>query len=125
MLNYLVNRQIGKKKGMVALFVDLRTAFDSVNRKVLMEAMRHRGIKEGLIKKTMELLRETKIRVRVGEETGEIFWTARGIRQGCPLSPLLFNVLIPDLEEEMKKIKMGRNQSRWRERVHPSVCRWH
>lgn len=53
------------------------------------------------------MFRETKSRVRVGEKTGEEFWTARGVRQGCPLSPLLFSVLLADLEEVMKKVKWG------------------
>lgn len=45
-LNYLINRQIEKRKGgMVALFVDLKAAFDTVDRKVLCEALRER---EGL-----------------------------------------------------------------------------
>lgn len=35
---------------------------------------------------------------------GGEFWTARSVRQGCPLSPL-FNELIADLEEEMAKVK--------------------
>lgn len=46
--------------------------------------------------------------MRVGGELGGSFLTARGVRQGCPLSPLLFNIVIANLEEEMGKVK-------WRE----------
>jgi len=39
-----------------------------------------RGIREGLVERVKEALRETKSRVRAGGETGESFWTARGVR---------------------------------------------
>lgn len=43
-LNYVINRQLGKKKEkMVALFIDLKAAFDSVDREILVKAMRERG----------------------------------------------------------------------------------
>ncbi|XP_024867350.1 uncharacterized protein LOC112451550, partial [Temnothorax curvispinosus] len=43
-LNYLINRQVNEKKGkMVVMFVDLKTVFDSVDRRILVEAMRKRG----------------------------------------------------------------------------------
>lgn len=32
---------------------------------------------------------------------------AKGIRQGCPLSTMLFNLLIADMEEYMKKGRWG------------------
>nr|XP_034194835.1 uncharacterized protein LOC117611057 [Osmia lignaria] len=37
----------------------------------------------------------------------EPFWTARGLNQGCPLSPLLYNLLTADLEEEMQEGGIG------------------
>lgn len=107
-INYLINKQLGKKEGkMLALFVDLKAAFDSVDKGILLEAMRKRGIREGLSKRVEEMMKETKSKVMVGGEMGESFWTAKGVKQGCPLSlsPLLFNGLIADLEEEMGKVK--------------------
>lgn len=32
---------------------------------------------------------------------------ARGVREGCPLSPLVFNILLADLEETMGRIRRG------------------
>lgn len=92
------------------MFLDLKTAFDLVDRKVLLETMRRKGIREGLVERVREMLRETKSRVRVGGSVEEDFWTARGIEQGCSLSPLLFNLLIADLEEEMETDKTRREK---------------
>jgi len=40
-INYLINKQLGRKREkLVALFVDLKAAFDTVDREVLMGAMR-------------------------------------------------------------------------------------
>jgi len=47
-INYLINRQLERKGGkLVALFVDLKAAFDSVDRGVLLGTMRERGVREG------------------------------------------------------------------------------
>lgn len=92
---------------MVALFVDLKAAFDTVNREILIKTLREKGVREELVVRIAQLGVETRSRVRIGNERGECFWTARGVRQGCPISPLLFNLLTADLEEEMGKIKWG------------------
>lgn len=40
-INYLINKRLGIRGGkLVALFVDLKAAFDSVDREVLLEAMK-------------------------------------------------------------------------------------
>jgi len=71
-LNYLINRQITRKGGkMIALFVDLKTAFDSVDRAILLEALREREVRRGLMERAGEIMSETKSRVRVGGQIGE------------------------------------------------------
>lgn len=89
-INHLINRQISKPgEKFVAFFVDLRAAFDSVDREILIEMIKKRRVRERLIRRCEEI-RETRNRIRVGEEIGEVFWIRRGVRQRCPVSLYLF-----------------------------------
>lgn len=90
---------------MTATFINLRAVFDSVDREVLVRAMRERGVREGLV--IEEVMRETRNRIRVGEQWGEEFWLGRGLRQGCPLSLILFNILLADMEEDTARGRWG------------------
>lgn len=45
-----------------------------------------------------------------------------GVRQDCLLSPLLFNLLMADLEEEMGRVKWRGGESKRREGVYAGVC---
>lgn len=65
---------------MVAFFIDLKAAFDLIDRRILVKEMSKREIRKGLVDRIEEMLRETRYRVRVKGELGERFWTARGVR---------------------------------------------
>jgi hypothetical protein len=92
---------------LYACFADLRAAFDRVNREKLMEKLRRMGINETLTRRVEELYEETRNVVRTRRDVSREFWTVRGLRQGCPLSPTLFNVYVAGLEEELRKGQVG------------------
>lgn len=108
-LNYVVHREMQREGGEVwALFVDIKSAFDSVDRGVLWRALEERGVSEELLERLKEVHENTANRVRVGGKMGGgMFWTARGVRQGCPLSSKLCTLLVADLDKRMEKREKG------------------
>jgi len=86
------------------VFVDLKATFDSVDKKMLAELLRKREIRKRLMKRMEEVLEEIKSRVKVRDEVGKDFWMG-GLRQGCSLSSILFNLLIVNIEEAIGKMK--------------------
>lgn len=107
-LNYIVNREITKRKGKVfAFFADLKATFDKVDRVKLAERLKKAEISEKLRRRIMETYKETKNIIKIGKRKTEEFWTKNGVRQDCPVSLMLFNIYIMDLEEELKKEQTG------------------
>ena len=74
----------------VARRLDIAKAFDSVDRDFLFEVMREMGASPGMIAWARLLLTDTCASTHAnGVESGLRRWEA-GVRQGCPLSPLLY-----------------------------------
>ncbi|XP_043263108.1 uncharacterized protein LOC122403575 [Colletes gigas] len=102
---YKVVKRGGK---LVALFVDLRAAFDTVDRRTLREAMEWRGAREGLRERVREIYMVTKSRVKVGgadveEEMRKGRWggVEVGGRRVCTLAYADDLVMVAKDEEEM------------------------
>ena len=106
-LNYVIGRELEKGKEVIAVMVDLKAAFDSVDRGVMRKRLKEEGISKRLRDRIGEIYEETRSVVRVGESCGEKFWTEKGVRQGCPLSPTLFNIMIADLGRRLERDDIG------------------
>lgn len=88
--------------------MDLKAAFDRVSREKLWPTMEVLNVRKGLIERTIEIYEVTKAEVAVNGVKSEVFWQTEGVRQGCPISPLLFTIFIADMEKVMRNGALGR-----------------
>nr|VZI21112.1 unnamed protein product [Spirometra erinaceieuropaei] len=75
-------------------FVDFAAAFDSVHRESLWRIMALDGVPAKIIAMIKAYYRSTTARVLVRNNLSQPFGIQSGVRQGCILSPILFNYAI-------------------------------
>ncbi len=84
----------------LSVFVDLKKAYDSVPREAVWIVLKKMGIPEVLVDIVKSFHKDMKAKVRLeGEELEEIEVT-NGLRQGCTMTPSLFNLYGRDLDGE-------------------------
>jgi len=91
-------------------YLDIKAAFDSVDRQALWKALRGVGVPDMLIKLIEALHTNTGACVRSGCKLSDRFSTTSGVRQGCILAPALFCVAIDWIMRHMAvkpEIKVG------------------
>ncbi|OMO92976.1 reverse transcriptase [Corchorus capsularis] len=91
--NESVDAMKKKEEGGVCFKVDFEKAYDSVDWNFLEFIMRKMGFGETWIKWIMRCVSTPSISILINGSVGRNFSTSRGLRQGCPLSPFLFNLI--------------------------------
>ena len=74
----------------VVAYIDIKSAFDSVDRVALWKALRGSGMPPLLLQLIRDLHTGTTARVRTPQRMSEVLYTTSGVRQGCILAPALF-----------------------------------
>ena len=93
-LRVLAEKHREYRRPLFAAFVDLKSAFDSVDRNALWELLRSLGIPIKLITLIRSFHDATHARVRIEGKLSDPFLYTSGVRQGCVAAPNLFNVAI-------------------------------
>lgn len=85
---------------LYAVFIDFKRAFDTVHHSAIWRAMEEAGVHPKDIQITAAMYRGAESRVAHGGALSDPIPLTRGVRQGCPLSPLLF---VLTLDNALKK----------------------
>ena len=103
-----------KKKNSYFCFIDYAKTFDCVDHKKLWKILKEMGIPDHLIHLLRNLCTDQEATVRTGQGPRDWLQIGKGVRQGCILSPCLFNLYAEyimrnaGLEEAQAGIKISR-----------------
>src|SRR5574342_255904 len=124
-IHWIIEKAREFQKNIYFCSIDYAKAFDCVHHNKLWKILKEIGIPDHLTCLLRNLYAGQEATVRIGHETTHWFQIGKGVRQGCILSPRLFNLYIEyimrnaGLEEAQAGIKIaGRNISHLRYAEH-------
>ena len=99
-LKHLVDKhRVGRSGRLYVCFVDFKKAYDRVRRDLLMQCLAEAGVGGEMLAAIMEMYWSAPLQPKVGADLGASFDSTRGVKQGDPLSPLLFGLFIDRIEK--------------------------
>ena len=91
-INGIVQKYINVNKELYTCFIDYSKAFDRIHHQQLIDCLEKIGMDGKDIRIIANLYWMQKAAIRVGDELSDYTEIKRGVRQGCVLSPYLFNI---------------------------------
>ena len=95
------------KQSTYVCFVDFRKAYDTINRALLWSKLVNIGLNGKIFQSLKSLYSNVNCCVRVNGYMTDWFPVLSGYKQGCLLSPLIFNLFVNDLTEALDSTGLG------------------
>ena len=103
-IHSLINLYCNKNgKKLYVAFIDFEKAFDSISRKLMLQKLYKLGIRGNIYKVIENMYKNDETCIKIGDKITHFFDVNRGVKQGCILSPNIFNTFLSDLPEIFRK----------------------
>lgn len=106
-LRIIVEQSIEYRTPLYIIFIDFKKAFDTIKRDAIWKALIDRGTPEKIVRLIQALYDNAELAVLHKGQISSSFTTTSGVKQGCPLSPLLFTVVLDNILNEVCSTKRG------------------
>jgi hypothetical protein len=106
-LHEIIHELMSKKLSAVLLKLYFEKAYDTVNWLFLKEVLHRKGFDSAYVHRILQLISGGKTTISINGETGPYFRNKRGVRQGDPISPLLFDFVADELDAILTRAKGG------------------
>ena len=103
-VRHIIEKAKERKVNLHFNFIDFKSAFDTIWRKALWKMLAHIGIDKKIIKILERLYENSTCAVTIDGKLTEWFSVLVGVRQGCLLSPTLFNIFLEFVINEVESI---------------------
>ena len=96
----IIEKYLQHQRDLFHNFIDFKKAFDRVWHDGLWHVLRGFNVDDGLVRVIQTLYEHSSSAVLLNNQMGEFFRTSVGVRQGCLLSPVLFNIFLERIMQE-------------------------
>ena len=101
-------KYLANGKDVFWAFMDLEKAYDTIDRHGMWHMLRVHGVGGKLLKAVQSFYMNSRACVLMGNEASECFPGNVGLRQGCVMSPWLFNVYMDGVVREVNVKVLGK-----------------
>ena len=116
-----INKQ--KDKSHVIISRDVEKAFDRIQHPFMIKTLQKMGTEGTYLNIVKAIYDKPTANIILNGEKLKEFPLRSGTRQGCPVSPLLFNIVLEGLARAIRKEKKNERNPDWKRSKALTVCR--
>jgi retron-type reverse transcriptase len=109
-INVIQHIYRSKDKSHLIISIDAEKAFDKIQHHFMMKVLRKLGIERMYLNIVKPIYEKPTANIIFNGEKVKPFPLKSGTRQGCPLSPLLFNIVLEFLARAIRRNKRNTNR---------------
>ncbi|KAG5666693.1 hypothetical protein PVAND_014708 [Polypedilum vanderplanki] len=93
-----VSNALDRQEVVISIFIDVKKAFDTVDHEIVLFKAEKLGVRGLVLEILRDYLKNRSQFVMINDQSSDTYRLVQGVPQGSILGPLLFNILISDIQ---------------------------